>query len=266
MIIQKLLNEDIDGLRELQPEGWTDIRQYFYYYSATEFCEPLKLTEGGKIIALGTTIRHEDSAWLAHIIVHPDFRNRGLGREIVTALLNNLNKETYKTIYLDATNLGYPLYKKLGFEIETEYVHLDGEHTDQYLINPKSVIPYHSVFKGQVIQLDKLISGENRIKVLQDHLVSSLLYISNGNLFGAYFPSLFDGYIMALNPLAGTELMKLRMRTKNTARLPIINQVAINFLLENGYKQVQTSKRMILGEKREWKGEAIFNRISGGLG
>lgn len=266
MSIQKVLNKDIDGLRELQPEGWTDIRQYFYYYSASEFCEPLKLTEGAKIIALGTTIRHQDSVWLAHIIVHPGFRNQGLGREIVVALLNNLNKETYKTIYLDATDLGYPLYKKLGFEIETEYVHLDGEHTDQYLIDPKYVIPYHAVFKDQLLELDKLISGENRIRVLQEHLISSLLYVSEGNLLGAYFPSLFDGFIMALDPLAGTELMKLRMRTKNSARLPISNQAAINFLLENAYKQVRTSKRMVLGEKRTWKDDGIFNRISGGLG
>lgn len=60
--------------------------------------------------------------------------------------------------------------------------------------------------------------------------------------------------------------MKLRIRTENTARFPINNTSAINFLLDNNYKEVRTSKRMRLGEKRAWKPENIFNRISGGLG
>ena len=71
---------------------------------------------------------------------------------------------------------------------------------------------------------------------------------------------------MADLPEAGTELMKLRMRVKNTTKIPIKNQRGIDFLLENNYKEVRRSKRMILGLKREWKAENNYNRISGGLG
>src|SRR6476660_665890 len=117
MEIKDLENVDIDLLKALQPETWTDIRPYFYYYSASNFCRPLKICENAKVIAVGTNIQHQDSAWLAHIIVHPEYRNRGLGREMASALIDNLDTKRFSTIYLDATDMGYPVYRKLGFEV-----------------------------------------------------------------------------------------------------------------------------------------------------
>jgi len=266
MITKDLQNPDIDLLKELQPDNWMDIRPYFYYYSASNFRQPLKIIENGKIIAVGTNIQHKDSAWLAHIIVHPAHRNRGLGKGMASALIAALNPERFKTIYLDATEMGYPVYKKLGFEIETEYIHLEGKHTDQYLLDSRAILPFHSDFRDELLELDKKISAENRIEVLQPYLQTSLVYVSEGKVQGAYFPSLLDGFVLALNPLAGTELMKIRMRQKYTARFPSANQACVDFLLENGYKVTGASKRMILGEKREWDGKCIFHRISGGLG
>lgn len=266
MKIESIQNADIDGLRELQPEGWTDIRPYFYFYSASDLCNPLKIVENNKIVAVGTTIQHPDTAWLAHIIVHPDFRNRGLGREIAGSLVQGLDNDHYRTIYLDATDMGYPVYKKLGFEVETDYIHLDGEYTDLFLNDPSAVIPYHERYRKDIFKLDLLVSDEDRRGILSDHLKPSLLYVENGLLRGAYFPSMFDGFILADNVSAGTELMKIRMRTKNTARFPAGNQHAVNFLLQNNYRHVRNSKRMIRGVKREWKADGIYNRISGGLG
>ncbi len=266
MKIQTLENKDIDILNELQPQGWGDIRPYFYYYSASVFCNPIKITDGKKITAIGTTIQHLDTVWLAHIAVHPEFRNQGLGKALTSALMESLDPEIFKTIYLDATDLGYPVYKKLGFELEMEYIHMEGEYTDLHLRDPESVIPYHEKYRMEVLELDKSTSGENRTIILNEYLKTSLLYLSKGKVRGAYFPGLFDKFILADDPEAGTELMKLRMRTKNTARLPVANESAINFLIENGYKKVRTSRKMRLGKKLEWKAENIYNRISGGLG
>ncbi len=266
MEIRSLDNADIDRLKELQPETWTDIRPYFYYYSSSRFCHPLKISENNKVIAVGTNIQHQDSAWLAHIIVHPEHRNRGLGREMASELIQALDPIKFTTIYLDATDMGYPVYKKLGFEVETEYIHLEGKHTDQYLLNTETVIPFHAEHKEELLTLDRLISAEDRVDVLDPHLRSSLLYISDGNIQGAYFPFLLDGFVLASNPQAGTELMKIRMRNKVTARFPSENSVCVDFLKENGYKVTGSSKRMILGKRRDWNGKGIFHRISGGLG
>ena len=41
-----------------------------------------------KIIGIGTGIVFGNTAWIAHIIVNPEFRRRGIGRKIVIKLLN----------------------------------------------------------------------------------------------------------------------------------------------------------------------------------
>lgn len=266
MKIEDVQNKDIDKLKELQPETWTDIRPYFYFYSGSDFCQALKITDKEKIVAVGTNIQHKDSAWLAHIIVHPDHRNKGLGLKMASALIEDLHSERFKTIYLDATDMGYPVYKKLGFEVETEYIHLNGKHVDQYLIEPSAVIPYHTKYKEELLALDRLISAEDRVRVLENHLASAILYVSGGKLQGAYFPFLLDGFVLAQTVEAGTELMKLRMRTKYNARFPMDNHACTDFLVKHGYEISGSSKRMILGEKRNWNGKGIFHRISGGLG
>lgn len=266
MIIKAIQNEDIDQLNLLQPSGWDDIRPYFYYYSSSAFCNPIKISDGSKIVAVGTIIKHQDTAWLAHLIVHPEYRNQGLGKILTNSLVGLADPAVFKTIYLDATDLGYPVYKKAGFEIEMEYMHLDGNLLNLNLKNAAIVIPFEEKYRAKVLELDKITSGENREVIFSDHLKSSMLYLSEGKVRGAYFPGFFDRYIMADLPEAGTELMKLRMRAKNTTKLPIKNQAGIDFLLENNYKEVRRSKRMILGAKRDWKAEYNFNRISGGLG
>ena len=266
MEVHSLQNRDIDTLNELQPPNWDDIRPYFYYYTSSSFCNPIKISDGNKTVAVGTIIKHQDTAWLAHLIVHTEYRNQGLGKMLTNALLDRADPKIFKTIYLDATDMGYPVYKKVGFEIEMDYMHLDGNLLNLNLKNPASVIPFEEKYRTEVMELDRITSGENREVIFGDHLKSSLLYLSDGIVRGAYFPGFFDRYIMADLPEAGTELMKLRMRVKNTTKLPIKNQPGIDFLLANNYKEVRRSKRMILGPKREWKAENNFNRISGGLG
>ena len=266
MIIEEIQNQDIDQLNLLQPADWDDIRPYFYYYSYSSFCEPIKISDEKRIVAVGTLIKHQDTAWLAHLIVHSEYRNQGLGKLLSNELIKRANPEIFKTIYLDATDLGYPVYKKIGFEVEMDYIHFFGNLIDLNLKNPERVIPFEEKYRNGVMELDKITSGENRELIFRDHLKSSLLYLSDGQVRGAYFPGFFDRYIMADLPEAGTELMKLRMRVKNTSKLPIKNQTGIDFLLENNYKEVRRSKRMILGLQREWKADYNYNRISGGLG
>lgn len=266
MEVQSIKNKDIEHLHEIQPIAWGDIRPYFYYYTASVFCDPIKICVGNRIVAVGTSIKHKDTAWLAHIVVHPEFRNQGLGKKITNTLLERLDPKTFQTVYLDATDMGYPIYTKIGFRIESEYIRLNGELKNLNLPDPKAIIPFKAKYRDYVLELDKLSSGENRISVLENHLKSSILYLSEGRLRGVYFPGFFDHYIMADLPHAGTELMKLRMQIKNTAWIPVNNKAGISFLQENEYVEIGKSRRMVIGAEREWNGENTFNRISGGLG
>lgn len=266
MKVLNLESADIDILNELQPPGWEDIRSYFYYYISSPSCDSIKICDGQRIAAVGTTIRHPDTAWLAHVIVHPDYRNQGLGKKLTSELIDRAHAKKIDTVYLDATDMGFPVYRKLGFETEAEYVHMDGELKSENLNNPASVVPYEDKYRRDILELDHITSGEYRELILNDRLKGSLIYLKEGKPEGIYYPNFFENAIIANDPVAGTELMKLRMRVKNKFRFPAGNKAGLDFLITKGYQQIRTSRKMILGPKREWNGEYNYNRISGGLG
>jgi len=134
MISTEFLPGDLEQLPYLQPADWGDLMPRFRYFIDSPFCKPIKIEEQGQVIAIGASMFHKDTVWLACIVVHPDHRKKGLGATITQDLISDVDSNVYPTIYLDATDFGYPVYKKLGFEVETEYAH--------YIRNKKRKIWY----------------------------------------------------------------------------------------------------------------------------
>ncbi|MEP7164799.1 MAG: GNAT family N-acetyltransferase [Ferruginibacter sp.] len=266
MKFEPLLYSDFPYLKEFEPPNWGDLVPRFKYHIESSFCDPVKLTIEGMIVAIGTIIFHKDSAWLASIIVHPDHRNRGYGKKITQQLVDRIDTKKFSTIYLDATDLGYPVYIKLGFEQEASYAHLKSEQNITGLQVAASVISYKEKYRQQVLELDKTISCENRQETITENLITAKVYINDGRVEGFYLPSLSNGLIIAENDAAGIELVKCRLENNYYAILPSVNETAINFLQQNDLVQFRISRRMFMGKKREWKGDRIYNRISGQLG
>lgn len=266
MDIQKLEHSDTPFLSDLLPIGWEGAIPTIDYYTKTSFCFPIKVSIDSKIVGIGTTIIHNETAWLAHIIVHPDYRNQGVGKIITQTLVEHSYSKSCETIYLLATELGEAVYKKIGFETETKYLVFEREGTNESSIDSENIIASNSNFKNQILNLDKLVSGEDRILLLKQHLSNGFLFLQDNEVNGFYLPSLGDGLIIATTVLAGQELMKLRLKSKNFASLPIDNLRATEFLKQNNFKEVRTQKRMRLGKKRHWQPTNIYNRIGGNLG
>ena len=53
--------------------------------------------------------------WIGMILVHPDFRGRGIGSTLMRTCIDTLRSRGVATIKLDATDQGRPVYLKLGF-------------------------------------------------------------------------------------------------------------------------------------------------------
>lgn len=257
--------QDLIGLNIFSPPGWGDLVPRFVHFLSAPFCHPIKLTEQEKTVAIGTSILHGDTAWLACIIVHPDHRNKGYGKWMTQQLIDNV-PSSYKTIYLDATDMGYPVYTKLGFEVEILYAHLKPEKSLPTPPPSPLLIAYDEQYHEQLLQLDQSISGEDRSPTLIPHINSSQLYISGNKLEGFYLPTLDDGLIIACTEKAGLELVHSRLRDKAYAVLPVANKPAIAFLQQQELVQFRTSRRMRLGKPRKVQFENIYNRISGQLG
>ena len=269
MNIQPLNPADLNAANQLKPEGWGDILDSLTFYSHSPFCFPMKVMIEDRIAGIGTSIVHGNSAWLAHIIVHPDFRKQGIGHFITQTLVDRLHQQRIETIYLIATDLGEPVYRKLGFTTEAEYAFFKGVSLKSGRLNAPlsdSVFNYTVEFKKQVLNLDREHSGEERLKLLEPHLENGLVYLNGSVAEGFYLRTLGEGMIIASTQEAGIDLLKLRFRTNEIAAFPVDNLSAVSFMQTHDFSSFKTAKRMRLGIKRKWNPEANFNRIGGNLG
>ena len=64
------------------------------------------------------TLYGPNLAWIGMVLVHPDFRRRGIGRALLKNCVGHLQGRGVRCIKLDATPLGKELYDGLGFRDE----------------------------------------------------------------------------------------------------------------------------------------------------
>ncbi|TKC60189.1 GNAT family N-acetyltransferase [Pedobacter hiemivivus] len=266
MKILALEYKELNLISDLTPEGWNEIKPSFGFYVQSSFCFPIKVVVDDKIVGLGATIIHNDVAWLGHIIVHPDQRGNGIGKCVTQALIDIAKQNKCETIYLIATKLGAPVYEKLGFVTDTEYLFFKDVKFDEELVISDQVIPYNQDFKDEISILDKMTTGEERMMHLENSLENGFVYINNHTIEGFYLPALGDGLIVANNSSAGLELLKLHLKSNDKVSFPIDNLLATDFLHNNGFKEYDVAKHMRLGNIRSFKLENIYNRIGGNVG
>lgn len=71
---------------------------------------------GGRLVGTVTTIRYgQDLGWIGMMLVHPEFRGRGIARQLMAAAVQWLQAGGVRCIRLDATPAGEPVYLRMGF-------------------------------------------------------------------------------------------------------------------------------------------------------
>jgi GNAT superfamily N-acetyltransferase len=267
MRLEPVTRDDLESIRFLQPDGWPDIIAEFEAYIRYDFCWPVKAVSGHSIIGTGAAIAYGYTGWLAHIIVDKHFRNRGIGREITGELMRILNIQGKNRLLLIATELGYPVYLGAGFREVSEYVFLKRSTEWRALIPSDYIIPYRPEYHDTILELDRVISGEDRAMLIGPALHRSMCYVEGSTLTGCYMPGIGEGPIIAMNGKAGTELMKIKYAKADRAVFPSENFLARQFLGDNGFVETGTRGiRMHMGEKVHWQPERIYSRIGGNFG
>jgi len=266
MTLEPVTFNDLEEIRNLQPKDWGDIIPDIEFYIKSTFCNPIKATIDNKIVGIGALIIFENTSWIAHIIVDSNYRNKGIGSEIVNELLKKAKEDSIETCSLIATELGKPIYLKAGFRVVTNYIFLKREKQWIDSSLSKNVIPFNEKYRSDIYELDKVISGENREMLLKDYLVDSKLYIKNEKVVGYYLPELKDGLIFSDTEEAGLELMNLKYSTVDKAVLPVENAKGLEFLKQKGFIETSKATRMIFGKDLNWNSTKMYSRIGGNFG
>jgi GNAT superfamily N-acetyltransferase len=267
MKIEPLTKQDLDQLAPLQPQGWPDIKPGLQFYLANPFCHAVKISKHDRMMGIGAGIVFGKTAWLAHIIVDPEFRGKGLAHKIVAHLLEKLTALQCESVSLIATDMGYPIYEKAGFKKQTDYVFFKKEVPLAPYPDSPHIIAFSPDYQKAVFKLDQSVSGEDRRLIFAGKFESACLYRENNQVTGIYLPNLGEGMIIAENSRAGTALLRKKYAgIDDKAVLPVDNAAGIEFLMENDFTETLRAARMIWGKPFVWQPDKIYSRIAGKLG
>ena len=113
---QPFATGDIDPFLALaQGEGWLCDRWEFDFLlrSFPQGCYAYR--EGDDTLGYVTSVSYGRSGWIGNLMVRPELRKRGIGRELMQRAVSALLAAGVKTVWLTASEQGAGLYRKLGF-------------------------------------------------------------------------------------------------------------------------------------------------------
>lgn len=106
-----------DSLRALA--GWNQTLGDWERFLATEPTGCFLAEWNGIPAGTATTIVYgPELAWIGMVLVHPEFRRRGIGQGLLRHCIDSLRARGVRCIKLDATPLGRTVYEGLGFQDE----------------------------------------------------------------------------------------------------------------------------------------------------
>lgn len=96
--------------------GWNQLRSDWERLLAVEPEGCFVAEIAGQGVGTCTTVAYEQLfGWVGMVLVHPDYRRRGIGRALLDAGIEHLESLGVRAVKLDATPMGKALYDTMGF-------------------------------------------------------------------------------------------------------------------------------------------------------
>ena len=238
--------------------GWNQIEKDWDRYIDMEPRGCFVAEFNGLPVGTATTISYEDRiGWIGMVIVSPIARGRGIGTALLKRCIDYLSP-TVQTIKLDATPLGEPVYRKLGFEKECNIVRMEATAKPAN----ETILPCISNRnKSKIIAFDKMSFGASREKVLvrliNEYPDYSAFIEKDGQILGYalankgrrqwHIGPVVVNSISHLNILLSSIMTKLVFKNVYMD-VPVFSDERFCILKNFGFKDVRSYTRMYLGE------------------
>ena len=163
--IRVLTHDDIPFAMKLKDQaGWNQTEADWRRFLDMEPDGCFAAEWDGQAVGTTATCVLGSVAWIAMVLVDPDWRGRGVGKALMSHALSFLDAQGVASVRLDATALGKPLYEKLGFVAEYELARYEGVPQGSYETN--AVEKANAQDWPQLFQLDREITRADRSKFL----------------------------------------------------------------------------------------------------
>jgi len=163
--IRRMTIDDVQlGLKLTRQAGWNQTESDWLRFMNLEPTGCFVAELNGSSVGTITTCLFGQVAWIAMLLVDVSARGRGVGTAMLKHSLNYLEGRKVKTVRLDATSAGQPIYEKLGFVPEYQLARFEGIAP---LGRRRPVVTKATpeIF-ASIIEFDKWMTGTNRAKML----------------------------------------------------------------------------------------------------
>jgi GNAT superfamily N-acetyltransferase len=193
MLIRVMTEQDIPaGLRLNTVAGWNQTVDDWHRFLENSPRGCFVMEHDSKVVGTVTTISYEQRfAWIGMVLVDPDCRKQGIGTKVLEHAIEYLDHSRVRTMKLDATPLGKPLYTKLGFVTEYEIA--------RWILKRRSISVTESprstssrLMPAQlenICKLDRELFGADRnflLRSLHDQAVEFAMAFSQGGQLQGY--------------------------------------------------------------------------------
>ena len=115
--IRRIRESDLAQVYELSAvAGWNQTKADWKRFLTLDADGCFCMEEDGRVVSTTTAMRYgPDLAWIGMVLTLPEYRGRGLAKRLMTHTLEWLDSVRVSRVMLDATEMGQPLYEKLGF-------------------------------------------------------------------------------------------------------------------------------------------------------
>jgi GNAT superfamily N-acetyltransferase len=132
---------------------------------------------GGQVIATTTLLPYGTGlGWVGMVLTRPEHRRQGLAKRLMEDAIENAKRGGIRTMKLDATDEGRPLYESLGFVTEamverwgrdmSVFVDTDQKQNSDSLLSSES--KWCRIIPNTLLAMDEKAFGVSRAQILEE--------------------------------------------------------------------------------------------------
>lgn len=240
--ISVLTKSDIRFAHHLtEREGWRHLESDLSRLLSFNPNECLVANYNGNRAGILFSTIYNRYSFLGCLIVEHEYRNKGIGKALMTQAIERLQSAGVMTIELDGVFPALSLYRRLRFRDKYLSLRMTRPPHQAQLCKPAQL----SFNPDQIICYDTEKTGLDRGKILIRFLHEFKEHV----------------YINGDDAINGYAILRSRAGDYVAIGLPEVNQAAVEILKENGFVDTEPSVRMYLGEPVEYE-SSVFAIIS----
>ncbi|MEZ4772685.1 MAG: GNAT family N-acetyltransferase [Bacteroidia bacterium] len=260
-----LSSQNFSGAMTLKNEaGWNQVEAdwEFFLNISPQGCFVAEYEN--QVIGTAATINYSHRfSWVSMVLVDPKFRGQGIARRLMELAIESV--ADLGLVRLDASDMGRPLYEKMGFVAECQIVRLlrsPGAAAEYF---PQGMGPISADNLEAVCEADQQVFGADRRGVL-----TNFLNRGPGNGWVKIVDGKVSGYIFTRNGTKAFHIGPLVAEDMETARELLLEMIHLhrekvimldtfashtdwlNILKEAGFEPVRFLTRMNLDKNVEF--------------